>query len=146
MIWVSVALAQEPMVFAPTPSDIEVEGEILKGILVDEGTFTELGRLRIEVKQLKLDSSSDAEFQEKQRLIYEEALSSVVIESKGGLENMRKYYDAELELRIGESKRTWWERNDGTLMFAGGFITATILGLSSVYAYGEIVQVQVLNQ
>jgi len=129
----ALAFAQEePQEFDPVPADVEVGGEVLRGILVDEKTYTELGELRVEVQRLEADIESFEEWKASQDIILEQSLAAIREEHAAGQERLTVHYETALKQA---KKKDALQRHGFTLGVAVGVVATTVLTIGVLHAY-----------
>lgn len=129
----ALAFAQEePQEFDPVPADVEVEGHVLQGILVDEKTYTELGELRVEVQRLKADIESFEEWKASQSTILEQSLAAIREEHASSQEQLVVHYEEALKRA---KKKDALQRHGFTLGVAVGVVATTVLTVAVINAY-----------
>lgn len=134
MIWLLLAsaLAQEPQEFTPVPVDVEVSGEVLQGILVDEATYTELGELRVlkREQEIKLEAHQDFETWAKEHL--DTSLTAVRDECATGQAKLVDHYESALKK---EKRKDWFQRQGFPLGIAIGVVGTTALTIGVLHVY-----------
>jgi len=121
--------------FAPVPADVEVDGVFLSGILVDEGTFAELGRLRVESRTFKFEIEGLEARQAALAGIWEMTETALRARHEEDMTAMQTHYSARLE---DAYKRNFREKH-GVEIGLGLGVVGTILGvLVTGYALGQI--------
>ena len=128
----STALAQEPQVFDPVPVDVEVNGEMLKGILIDEKTFMELGELRTIKKEqdAKIAAYQDFESWSKEHL--NSSLLAIKTECVAGQERLTTHYE---EVLKREKRKDFFQKHGFSFGVAIGVIGATALTVAVLNVY-----------
>ena len=136
MIWLLVSLAfAEPQEFGPVPGSEEVEGEVLEGILVDESTYIELGKLRVEVKAQVAEIQAFEEWKTERDKIFVESVTGVQTSCKDGMIELQQHYDKAL---AKAQKKDALQRHAMPIGIALGVVVSTGIFAVSARFYGEV--------
>mgnify|MGYP003629341456 CR=1 FL=1 len=128
----AVAFAQEPQAFDPLPADVEVAGTMYRGILVDEATFAELGRLRVLKTQHEEKIEAYQSFEEWSQQHLATSLTAVETECASGRTLLVDHYEGALK----EAKRKdFFQRHGLGVGIAIGVLSTTALTIGIVNAY-----------
>lgn len=130
LLLVSLAFAQEPMVFDPIPADV---GD-LAGILVDEATYAELGALRVQVAKLEADAISYEEWRIEKDKVFYTTVTAIREESEVGQIRLTTHYEAAL---LAAKKKDALQRHGFTLGVAVGVVSMTALTVAVVNVYDK---------
>lgn len=133
----SLAFAQEPQTFEPAPVDHVAEGGVvLKGILVDEATYAELGALRVQVKSQATEIGSFEEWKAAQSTVFDKALTTIKEEHTAGQERLTTHYEGALKKA---KRKDGFQRHSFPIGMASGFfagvVVTTVLTVAVVNAY-----------
>jgi len=140
MIWLllTAALAQEPQTFTEFPADVEQDGEVYKGILVDEETYSELIELRVAVATKDAEIESFERWQASHTALMKTSLLEVRTTCEEGQQRLVDHYEGALE---HERKKDWLQRHAFPVGVAVGLVGATAVYLGAVHLYGEVLTV-----
>jgi hypothetical protein len=133
LLLASLAFGQEPMEFEPVPADItDAHGTLLQGILVDEKTYAELGRLRAEVKRLEADVQSYEEWKAERGQLFTVTIDALKAEHEAGQQRLVDHYELAL---TKAKKKDALQRHGFTFGVAVGVVatTALTIGVLNVY-------------
>lgn len=136
-----LAFAQEPQAFAPIPADVNAGGETLSGILVDEETFMELGRLRVQAKSQSEEIEAFEIWKDRRDQIASDMVAAIQQQSKENIDSMRVHYED--RLRDAE-RRTFFEKHGFPMGVGFGFASAVVLSSVTVFAMSSIYQIQIV--
>lgn len=139
MIWLllSLALAQDPQEFRPVPGSEVVDGETLEGILIDEETYKELGKLRVDVKTQAVELEAFEDWKITQDRLFVDSLRETQQSCQEGMVELQQHYDRALEKT---QKKDSLQRHAMPVGIAIGVVTsAAVFGLSLKY-YGEVLR------
>lgn len=137
MIWLLAALAfaEEPPEFHPVPGSEVVEGETLEGILVDEGTYKELGRLRVDVSEQAKEIEAFEEWKEERDQIFVDSLTKTQQSCQDGMVELQQHYDDALKRA---QKKDALQRHAMPIGIAIGVVASTVIYAGATRFYGEI--------
>jgi hypothetical protein len=130
------ARAQEPAVFDPIPFDAQIDGVKYPGILIDEGTYQELGRLRVETKTQKTELQSFEEWKADHEQLMRASLEEMKTTCEEGQTTLTDHYEEALRR---EQKKDFFQRHGFPLGVAVGVVASTAVYLGAVHLYGEVI-------
>lgn len=133
--WLLVALAQEPTTFAPVPGEEVVGGKKLEGILIDEATFAELGRLRVEAAAQQDKLLAFESWKETQDSLFLSSLQQTQQTCQENMLNLQNHYDKALDKA---SKKDALQRHSFPLGVAVGVVASTAVYAAATRFYGEV--------
>ena len=138
LLWLGLAFAQEaPQEFPPQVADVTLEGVHYRGILIDEGTYAELGTLRTLKIEYGAKLETWEEWKEKNDVDFRLAIESVEALSKKQLQDQRDFYDDALKK---EQRKDWFQRQAFPLGVGVGVALTTITFLGGTYFYGRVLR------
>jgi len=118
--------------FNPVPADVTVDGYPLSGILVDEETFSELGRLRTEVRAKEKELEAFTEWKASNDKIVRESLEAIRAQEEASRSDLIEHYETALE-RAG--RRDALQKHGFPLGIAVGVVGSTILTVAVLNVY-----------
>lgn len=132
LLLTALAFAQEPQEFSPVPADVEVDGKLLQGILVDEKTYAELGELRVAVKKLEKDIVSFEEWRDAQIQVFDTTVTALKQEHEAGQQRLVDHYEDALKQA---KRKDAFQRHGFTLGVAVGVVSTTVLTIAVLNVY-----------
>ena len=130
-----LAWADEPQLFDPVVVDVEVDGETLSGVLVDEPTIEELIQLRAETKSLSLEVEALEKRLATQLEIEVSVRESLRSHHEQQMTVMRDFYSA----RLDESyKRSLREKHGFEIGVGVGVVGTVAAVVVTGYALGQV--------
>lgn len=124
------------------PADVTINGQTFAGILIDEKTYMELGRLRKadEVNTEKLQTFE--QWRKEENVRFEKALGMVRDSCKDGQDRLVAHYDAALlsadERLKKASKRNFMEKHGFQMGVGLGVVGATAAFAGAAHFYGRV--------
>jgi chaperonin cofactor prefoldin len=139
MLWLllATALAQDAQEFRPVPGSEIVEGERLEGILIDEATYKELGKLRVDVKEQANELEAFEEWKETQDKVFVDSLTKTQKTCQEGMVELQQHYDKALQRA---QKKDALQRHAMPIGIAVGVVVSTAVYAGATRFYGEVLQ------
>lgn len=132
----SVAFAQEPQTFSPQIADVEIGGVVYSGILVDEGTYTELGELRVLKRVHEAQLSAHEEWETWYRRHSNELIDTMRDGCEANQVRLTAHYE---QLLQREKRRDFFQQQGFALGVAAGLVGATAVYLGAVHLYDGVI-------
>jgi hypothetical protein len=128
----TLVLAQDPQVFDAVPLDAEVNGEVLQGILIDEATFSELVKLRVETTSQQQEILFFEEWKAQEDKRFTLTVDTLKASAAEGQERLQLFYEGELKRA---KRKDALQRHAFPLGVAVGVVASTALTILVVNAY-----------
>lgn len=128
----AVALAQAPQTFDPVSADVRIDGKTYSGILVDEATFAELGRLRVQAETNAAEIKSFEEWKAKEETLFTTTIGALHQEHLDGQKRLTDFYEKQLR---EEKTRDAFQRHAFALGLVTGFVGSSALTMVVINAY-----------
>jgi len=137
ILLISTAFAQTPQVFEPQVADLAIEGKPYSGILVDEATFAELGRLRVLQTEQAAKIAAYQDWESFTKNNFSTTLEAVREECDTGQSRLVAHYEQILKR---EKRRDFFQQHGFAIGMAAGLVGATGVYLGAVDFYGRVLE------
>lgn len=139
IVWVLLGLSaqaqEEPQSFEPQAVDVQIDGELFRGILIDEATYAELGQLRTLKTVNETKQKTWEEWKLQNRKDFQLAIDAVKTSAQERLQSTHDFYDKELK-KAGKQDKL--QKHLFPLGVAVGVVGSTAITLGALHFYGKV--------